>query len=122
MACPRSVQFGQKLAFSICSHDPDTGVLTDTDAPPSYRIYEDETATPILTGVMAKLDDTNTTGFYLKLIPCTSGNGFSNEKTYTIYITATVDGDTGGISYAFRTATTAPIVITFMGWTESTGP
>ena len=101
MGCPSTVVLENNLVFSVCTHDPDTGVLTDADSVPSYRIYEDETATPILTGDMAKLDDANTTGFYTELIACTAGNGFEDGKTYTIYIEATVDGDTGGISYGF---------------------
>jgi len=102
MGCQSSVDIGQNLTFSICTHDPDTGALTDADALPTYRIYEDETATAILTGSMAKLDDANTTGFYSELIACTTANGFEANKTYTIYITAIVDSDTGGIAFSFR--------------------
>ena len=107
MGCQSEVEVGDNLTFSICTHDPDTGVLTDADAAPAYRVYEDETATPILTGTMDKLDDANTTGFYTELINCTSGNGFESGKSYTIYIEATVDSDTGGICYGFK-ATTIP--------------
>lgn len=99
MGCPSFVIIGESLKFSICTHDPDTGVLTDADSAPSYRVYEDETATPILTGTMAKLDDANTTGLYTEIISCTTANGFERKKTYTVYIEATVDSDTGGISY-----------------------
>jgi len=102
MGCQAEVTLGDNLTFSICTHDPDTGALTDADAAPAYRVYEDETATAILTGTMAKLDDANTTGFYTELIACTAANGFESSKTYTIYISATVDSDTGGISYGFR--------------------
>jgi len=102
MGCPTEVEIGDNLVFSVTTHDPDTGVLTDADAVPSYRIYEDETAVAILNGNMAKLDDANTTGFYTELIACTAGNGFENGKTYTVYIEATVDGDEGGICYAFK--------------------
>lgn len=104
MGCPSSVILGNNIKFSICTHDPDTGVLTDADAVPAYRIYEDETATAILNGSMAKLDDANTTGFYTELIACTTANGFELGKTYSVYITATVDSDTGGISYEFNVA------------------
>jgi hypothetical protein len=96
------VFLGDNLVFSICTHDPDTGVLTDADSAPTYRVYEDETATAILTGELTKLDDGNTTGFYTELIACTAGNGFEAGKTYTVYIEATVDSDTGGIAYAFK--------------------
>ncbi|MEO5366054.1 MAG: SpaA isopeptide-forming pilin-related protein [Magnetococcus sp. WYHC-3] len=101
MGCPSFVIIGNNLKFTICTHDPDTGVLTDADDVPSYRVYEDETSTAILTGSMAKLDDTNTTGFYSEVIACTAANGFEDGKVYSIYITATVDSDTGGISYDF---------------------
>lgn len=102
MGCPSEVFLGDNLVFSICTHDPDTGVLTDANPVPAYRIYDAETATPILTGDMAKLDDAGTTGFYTELINCTVANGFVRGRTYTIYITATVDGDTGGIAYSFK--------------------
>ena len=102
MGCPVDCIIEQDLVFSITTHDPDTGELTDADALPTYRIYEDENAPAILTGTMAKLDDANTTGFYTELVACTVANGFEDGKTYTVYIEATVDGDTGGISYGFK--------------------
>lgn len=105
MGCQSEVYVGNNLTFSITCHDPDTGVLTDADSAPAYRVYEDETATPILTSTMTKLDDANTTGFYTELIACTAGNGFEHGKSYTIYIEATVDSDTGGISYGFAAVT-----------------
>lgn len=92
---------GNNLIFSICTHDPDTGILTDADSDPTYRVYEDETAAAILTGTMAVLDTGNTTGFYTEQIACTTANGFETGKSYTIYIEATVDGDKGGIAYGF---------------------
>lgn len=92
---------GDSVTFGICCHDPDSGVLTDADSAPVYRVYEDETATPIAGGRMAKIDDANTTGFYTGQISCTDRNGYNVGKTYTIYIEATVDSDTGGMTYAF---------------------
>lgn len=104
MGCPSECEIGtgRYLTFSVCTHDPDTGVLTDADSVPTYRIYEQETATPILTGSMAKLDDANTTGFYTASVECVSASGFENGKNYTIYIVATVDSETGGICYTFK--------------------
>lgn len=101
MGCPSFALIGDYLTFSVCTHDPDTGVLTDADAVPSYRVYEDETGSAILNGDMAKLDDGNTTGFYTERIECSAANGFEDRKTYTIYIEATVDSDKGGISFGF---------------------
>ena len=51
---------------------------------------------------MAKLDDVNTTGFYTELVACTTANGYESGKTYTIYIEATVDSDTGGVTFNFK--------------------
>lgn len=104
MGCPSECTLGDTLTFSVTTHDPDTGVLTDADAVPTYRLYEDETATPILTGSMAKLDDANTTGFYTEKVTCSAANGFEADKTYTIYIVATVDSDQGGITHSFKVA------------------
>jgi len=111
MGCQSDVVLGDNLIFSVCTHDPDTGVLTDADSVPTYRIYESETGTPILTGSMAKLDDAGTTGFYTESVACTAANGFEDTKSYTIYVQATVDGDTGGICYGFRC---------YNVWTEGT--
>lgn len=90
------------LTFCCNTHDPDTGVATDADSVPTYRIYEDETSTPILTGSTAKLDDANTTGFYSERIQLTAANGFEKGKCYTIYISATVDSDTGTMHHNFQ--------------------
>ena len=103
MGCPSSISVGNNLVFSITTHDPDTGVLTDADSAPVYFLYEEESGTAILTGTMDKLDDANTTGFYTELVAVTGANGFDSNKTYTIYIQATVDADTGGLTYAFTT-------------------
>lgn len=105
MGCPAEVQIDDNLVFSITTHDPDTGVLTDADAVPTWRLYEDETGAAILNGDMAKLDDGNTTGFYTELVACSVGNGFEDGKSYTIYIEATVDSDKGGISFGFKAVT-----------------
>jgi len=89
------------LTFSIATHDPDTGVSTDAAEWPTYRVYEDDSDTAILTGNMEKIDDANTTGAYRKKIACTAANGFENGKSYTVWISATVNSDTGGIPYSF---------------------
>ena len=106
MGCQSKVTLGANLTFTICTHDPDTGAVTDADGPPSYRVYEDEIAVAILTGTMALFDPVNTTGFYSELIACTAANGFEVNKSYNIYIQATVDSDTGAISYGFTVQST----------------
>jgi len=102
MAYLGSFKIDDYLTFPANTHDPDTGVATDADAVPAYRIYEDETGTPIVTGDMAKLDDANTTGFYTERLQLTAASGFEKGKCYTIYIQATVDSDVGTMSHTFQ--------------------
>jgi hypothetical protein len=82
------------LTFSCNTHKV-TGVEFDADSVPTYRVYEDETGTPILTGSMAKQDDANTVGYYSEQITLSAANGFEKGKSYHIRIAATVDGTAG---------------------------
>lgn len=100
MGCPSEVEIGDNVVFGICTHDPDTGVLTDADAPPEYWIYEEENAAEILSGTMDKFDAK--TGHYLELIAALAASGFENGKNYSVFINATVDSDEGGIQYTFK--------------------
>jgi hypothetical protein len=90
------------LTFTVVTHRVDTGALTDADAVPAYRIYEDETGTAIATGTMAKLDDAGTTGFYSEQITLSAGGGFENGKSYSIYVSAAVNSITGGQTFNFK--------------------
>lgn len=90
------------LTFTVNTHTPSTGAGTDADAVPSYRVYEDETGTAILTGNMAKLDDANTVGFYSEQITLSAANGFEVGKSYTVYVAAVVGGVTGTLSHSFQ--------------------
>lgn len=78
------------VTFSVNTHMASTGNETDADSAPTYRIYEDETGTPIVTGSMAKLDDAGTTGFYSERVQLLAASGFEKGKTYTVRVTATV--------------------------------
>lgn len=90
------------LTFPANTHAAATGAATDADSVPSYRVYEDETGTAIVTGSMAKLDDANTTGFYSEQITLSAANGFEVGKCYTIYISATVSSVVGTMSHTFK--------------------
>lgn len=78
------------VTFCANTHDPSDGSSADATGSPAYRVYEDETGTPILTGSMAKLDDAGTLGFYSGQITCSAANGFEKGKSYSIFISATV--------------------------------
>lgn len=79
----------------------DTGVATDADAVPAYRVYEEETATPLLTGNMALLDSSNTAGFYSEQITLSAANGFEVGKCYCVHIAATVNSVAGATAREF---------------------
>lgn len=90
------------LTFCANTTRFDTGAATDADAAPAYRVYEDETGTPILTGTMALLDSTNTAGFYSEQITLSAANGFEVGKCYSIYISAAVNSVTGATHHNFQ--------------------
>ena len=90
------------LTFYANTTRSDTGTATDADAVPAYRVYEDETTTPILTGTMALLDSANTAGFYSEQITLSAANGFENGKQYSIYVSAAVNSITGAMHHTFN--------------------
>jgi len=89
------VKLGDNFTFYAQTFTPSTGAAVDADAVPGYRVYEDETGTPLLTGSMALLDDANTVGLYSEQIACTTVNGFEAGKCYVVRITGVVGGVTG---------------------------
>lgn len=116
-----SWQIDDTLTWTVNTHDASTGAATDDDSVPSYRVYEDETGTPILTGSMAKLDDANTTGFYSEQITLSAANGFEKGKSYNIYVAATVDSVVGTDSFGFQVGMTAEDALDVDTYAEPTG-
>lgn len=74
----------------------------DADTPPTYRVYEGTTDTPILTGSMAKQDDANTLGFYSGSITLSVANGFEIGKIYCLRTTAPVGAVSESATRRFR--------------------
>jgi hypothetical protein len=96
------------MTFCCNTHDPTTGAATDADSAPSYRVYEDETSTPILTGTMALLDGSNTVGFYSEQITLSAANGFEVGKSYSLYVAAAVGGVTGTMHHQLQVVAAIP--------------
>ncbi|MHA1410793.1 MAG: hypothetical protein ACTSQY_10890, partial [Candidatus Odinarchaeia archaeon] len=81
------------LVIPATTHQFSTGAAYDASSI-TYRIYEDDTATEIITDTaMTKFD--SETGFYLDKIQLTAANGFEAGKNYTVLKKATVDGVSG---------------------------
>jgi hypothetical protein len=89
------------LTFTANTHTT-AGAESDADSPPTYRVYEDETGTAILTGSMALLDSSNTDGQYSEQITLSAANGFELNKCYTVRIRATVGGVSGATHRFFQ--------------------
>jgi hypothetical protein len=87
--------------FTVTTHAT-TGASTDADDVPAYRVYENETGTAILTGSMAKLDDSNTTGYYSEQVTLSAANGFEKGKSYSIIVSAAVGGTSGATTFHFQ--------------------
>lgn len=90
------------LTFTVNTHDVATGAAADAGSVPTYRVYENETGTAILTGSMAKLDDANTIGFYSEQLTLSAANGFEVGKSYSIYVAATVNSVAATQSFNFK--------------------
>ena len=90
------------LTFVAVTQVFSTGVATDADSAPAYRVYEDETTTPILTGTMALLDGANTAGLYSEQITLSAANGFEKGKCYSVHIAATVSSVAGATVRTFQ--------------------
>lgn len=88
---------GETLYFYANTHRFDTGVATDADSPPAYRVYRMEDGTPVVTGSMALLDSVNTAGFYSEAV---SLAGYDPGE-YACYISATVNAIVGTKSFPF---------------------
>lgn len=113
-----SREIDDTLVFTCQTHAADTQVSTDADSAPSYRVYEDETGTAILTGSMALLDDANTVGQYSEQITLSAANGFEQGKSYTVRIQATVGGVTGATDRHFQVG--AKVNVTRLAGTAQT--
>lgn len=92
-----------------------TGAALDPTGTPNYRVYEDNSDTPVLTGDLARMDDANTVGWYTAQFTASAANGFEVGKTYFVRTTATVDsiaqaGITNGGVFVIRENTTASAV------------
>lgn len=92
----------EQITFTVNTHNLVTGSSVDADAVPSYRVYENTSGTPVLTGNMSLFDSVNTNGFYVASFYATTANNFENNKNYTIYISATVGGVVGTVNQQFR--------------------
>ena len=71
------------IEWEVNTHDPTAdGAEADADALPTYRIYEENNNTVVVSGNLAKRDDDNTLGYYYGRVQAASGDGFEVGKRY----------------------------------------
>lgn len=92
MSCADTAILGKTLTLYL--QVTTSGEPVDSDALPTYSLYENETDAEIISGTMAKLDDAGTTGFYSEEIAITSPNGFRATKSYSVRYAGAVGGNT----------------------------
>jgi len=80
----------QYFEFCFNLSDPSSGVASDADATPTYRVYEENNDTAVASGNCALRDDANTTGFYYARAQITTAAGYENGKIYNVRVAATV--------------------------------
>lgn len=85
------------------------GQAIDPSDTPTFIVYEsNEPMSPEVSGTLSKIDDQ--TGFYGSEIEATTDNGFISGKTYTIRVSATIDGVPTLKTYSFNVIASVPSV------------
>lgn len=107
------------LTFTACTHD-DTGAAADADAVPGYAIYEDETATAIVSGNMTRLGAV--TGFYTERVQLTAAAGFEAGKMYAIRVEAVMGGVMAAAAHSFAVKVASANVTYWAGVAAGAAP
>lgn len=77
----------------------DTGAPTTLSGTPAVSVYEDNSDTPITSGVTLDVDADSTTGLIRLTIVATGANGYEVGKQYTAVITTGTVGGTSAVGY-----------------------
>jgi hypothetical protein len=88
------------LRVHIQTSSVTTGAAADADAAPTWRVYEDDTATPVTTGSFITLNAQ--IGFYVANITLAAAIGYEVGKQYAIRTQATVASIIGADVHSFQ--------------------
>jgi len=101
-------KLGCTITFNFQALDGD-GFSIDPSNTPTFIVYEsNEPMTPDVSGSLVKINDQ--TGFYGGELELSADNGFISGKTYTIRVSATVDGINTLKTYSFNVIASVPSV------------
>lgn len=88
----RDITLGDTFYHAFTTRAFATGIPGTLGGTPVLSVLEENNATPITAGVSVSVDRGSVTGLNEATIVATSGNGYENGKSYSIYIsTGTVD-------------------------------
>jgi hypothetical protein len=88
------MELGKTWTRDFCTHSATTGAVTDADALPEVRIFEDNSPDPIAY-IPTTIQRGVLTGQYCVTIVATEANGFEKGKSYNAIATAAVGGISG---------------------------
>src|SRR5262245_53884716 len=78
---------------SVQTSSVTTGAATDAETAPTWRMYEDNTSTPVTTGSFTTLN--SQAGFYIAAITLAAAIGYEKGRSYSLRVAATVGGVIG---------------------------
>jgi len=88
-------QIDDYFEFHVQTVTAASGADTDPDAPPTFRVYEENNNTVVSSGTCSKRDDANTVGYYYARGEITTDLGYEVGKIYIVRGTGVVGGDSG---------------------------
>jgi hypothetical protein len=88
------------LRIHVQTSSVTTGAAVDADSVPTWRVYEDDTATPVTTGSFTTLNAQ--TGFYVAAITLAAAIGYEVGKQYAIRTQVTVASIIGADVHSFQ--------------------
>lgn len=83
-------KLGDTITLDFIILDFTTGAAIDADSTPTCQIFKDDNDIPILTPIVVKRGAN--TGHYRVSVQATTGNGFSIGASYSVVITAEING------------------------------
>jgi len=88
------VEIGTTVFYGFCLRDPATGNESDADSTPTFKVFEDDSASPlVLTGSTIAKRGSETGEYYVKFT-INVADGFEAGKSYNVTARATVAGKT----------------------------
>ena len=91
-----NIELDDVYFFNAVTTDPTTGDVADADGAVTFKVYEEDNDTAILSGTMTKR--TGATGEYRGSVTVSAANGFEVGKWYGVTCEAMVGGRSGKVA------------------------